>query len=198
MIVMTVRQQKLVEDNKYMIYSIADKMMHRVCARKIDRRDVIQEGYLGLCQAAINYDETRGNRFSTYAYAYILGRIQTLISHDSTIKPKREGTKYVSIPTVSINVLTCECQDNHGNKKLSYEERLADDKSDYVLDELDYSNAIKRMMTHLDETQQTIVQYLYDGYKQNEIAHLMNVAPAQISRQIKLIASMFNKDDILR
>lgn len=45
----------------------------------IDIDDIMQQGYLGLWEACIKFDESKGFEFSTYACAMITGRIRTFI-----------------------------------------------------------------------------------------------------------------------
>ena len=191
---MTEKQRKLVKDNENLVYAVVNKIIHRVHKPS----DMIQEGFVGLCQAAMRYDETRGNKFSTYACAYIMGKIQTLMSHSGVIAPLRVGTKNVDVPTVSLNYLTVSSVNNHGNKKLSYEERISDDDSRMSIEQVEYAIIIQQMMSQLNDVQKSIVQYLYVGYRQSEIAQMLNMTRAQVNKQIRAIGCQLNKDNNLR
>lgn len=195
---MTEKQRQLVKDNENLVYAVVNKIIHRVHKPNVPRSDMIQEGFVGLCQAAMRYDETRGNKFSTYACAYIMGKIQTLMSHSGVIAPLRVGTKNVDVPTVSLNYLTVSSVNNHGNKKLSYEERISDDDSRMSIEQVEYAIIIQQMMSQLNDVQKSIVQYLYVGYRQSEIAQMLNMTRAQVNKQIRAIGCQLNKDNNLR
>lgn len=191
---MTEKQRQLVTDNENLVYSIVNKIIHRVHKPNVSRNDMIQEGFVGLCQAAMRYDETRGNKFSTYACAYIMGKIQTLMAHSGVIAPLRIGTKNVDVPTVSLNYLTVSPVNNHGNKKLSYEERISDEDSSMSIEQVECAITLQQMLSQLNDVQKSIVQYLYVGYKQSEIAQMLNMTRSQVNKQIRAIGCQLNKD----
>ena len=58
---LTPEQQKLVTDNHNLIYSLAN-------AKNIDLDEYYDVLAIGLCKAAITFDETK-SKFSTYVYA---------------------------------------------------------------------------------------------------------------------------------
>ena len=47
----------------------------------VAREDLLQEGYLGLCYAAKDFDESRGVLFTTFAYDYARKEMQKLVRH---------------------------------------------------------------------------------------------------------------------
>ena len=63
-------REHYVADNINLVYSVVNKMCYGL-PYKIDMEDLIQEGYMGLIKAAINFDETAGIQFSTYAVTSI-------------------------------------------------------------------------------------------------------------------------------
>ena len=50
---------------------MVDGMVGRYCGQGASREDLVQEGYLCLCMAAMRYDESRGVSFTTYAFNYV-------------------------------------------------------------------------------------------------------------------------------
>ena len=75
---MTKQQQQLVEDNMNLVYfTIA-----RYYPRHKGDEDIIQIGMIGLCKAAMSYDESKG-QFSTYATLKIRSTISYEFRKDS-------------------------------------------------------------------------------------------------------------------
>lgn len=64
-------KQKLIEDNMSLVYYLINKYYPTY----LHDEDVIQEGMVGLCQAANDYDSDKG-KFSTFASYCILNRIK--------------------------------------------------------------------------------------------------------------------------
>lgn len=72
---------RLVSANLRLVISIAKKFMNR----GMDLEDLIQEGNLGLLQAAAKFDGSRGVRFSTYATWWIRQSITRALSNKARL-----------------------------------------------------------------------------------------------------------------
>lgn len=107
---------ELFNANQKLVYYCYHKYIEKQCLPGI-HDDIIQEGFLGLWQASIRFDETRGFQFSTFAASNIVGRMKRFLrEQNSTIRISRsdwengDTDKYV---TCSLDV--CLSEDNENN-----------------------------------------------------------------------------------
>lgn len=71
-------QNELIEKNMLFAISVAKQYFKYLTTYNyysIDESDLIQEAYLGLCEAAPLFDESKGNKFISFAVIYIRNRI---------------------------------------------------------------------------------------------------------------------------
>ena len=57
-----------------------------------NKEDLVQVGRIGMMKAYDNYDPSKGAKFQTYAYSYILGEMKKWIREDKGVKVSREIT----------------------------------------------------------------------------------------------------------
>lgn len=107
---------ELFNANQKLVYHCFHAYIRNQCPPSI-YDDIIQEGFLGLWQASIRFDETRGFQFSTFAVSNIVGRMKRFLrEQNSTIRILRrdwengETDKYV---TTSLDA--CLSDDNEDN-----------------------------------------------------------------------------------
>lgn len=77
----------LVLENNNLIYSIANRFNNYSA-----KDDLYQVGVVGLISAYHNFDKTRGSKFSTYAFPYILGEMKQYVRQDKGVKISRDIT----------------------------------------------------------------------------------------------------------
>jgi RNA polymerase primary sigma factor len=75
-------KDKLVLGNMRFVVSVAKQYMH---IKGVDLIDLINEGNIGLINAAVRFDSTRGFKFISYAVFSIRERIMNYLNHNSKI-----------------------------------------------------------------------------------------------------------------
>lgn len=91
-------QTELILQNRNLIYSISCRYPYE------DQDDLFQVGAKGLWSAYLNFDDSRGVKFTTYAYPYILGEIRKYVRENKGIKISREITR-LSLEIEKYNLL---------------------------------------------------------------------------------------------
>ncbi|MEG1565398.1 MAG: sigma-70 family RNA polymerase sigma factor [Bacilli bacterium] len=143
-------KQKLVLDNMNLVYYIARKLGY------IDDEDALQYGFLGLCKAADNFDESRGTKFSTYAYPYISNWLAGTYSDIKLYKQMQEGN------FVDEDVLSYISVEDNSDGKEELEEVI--------------SKAKPKL--------QIIFKLLLYGYSRKEVSEIINKSQSTISTWI--------------
>ena len=79
--------------------------------------DVIQEGFLGLWQACMRFDESKGFQFPTFAVPYVVGKMRHYIrEQNSTIRISRTDWDSGDIDKyATLSLEMCISDDNDGN-----------------------------------------------------------------------------------
>lgn len=77
-------EREIIEEYSDRIYNIVKKISY------YDRDDLFQVGCIGLINAYRNYDSSKGAKFYSYAYKYILGEIRRYIRENRNIKVSRD------------------------------------------------------------------------------------------------------------
>lgn len=154
-------REKLITDNMRLVYYL----ISRYYPNCISNEDVIQEGMLGLVQAADNWDETK-SKFSTYASIRILGSVR-----DYFKKEKKH------IETVSIDEV---CHTDELGHKLTIMDTIVGE------DDMNFTNAcLAEFYQSLDEVDRTILELNMQGYIYSEITQHVNLSINQVGRRIK-------------
>lgn len=76
---------KLILDNKNLIYKISTFF-----TSYSNKEDLFQVGCIGLINAYKKYDESFNTKFTTYAYPFILGEMNSYVKRDRGIKVSRD------------------------------------------------------------------------------------------------------------
>ena len=83
-------KDRLIDECQGLVHSLA-KQIHRKLPPHISIEDLTGYGQLGLVEAAAEFDDSRGSRFSTYAYYRVRGAIYDGLSKMSWISRAQYG-----------------------------------------------------------------------------------------------------------
>lgn len=155
---MSDEQKKLVEDNT--------KLVHFVIKRNfptyMGNEDVIQEGMIGLCNAAIKYDETKC-QFSTFATICILNAIRSWFKNDN----KHNNVLSLDYPVT-----------NELGEITSF--------GDYIVgaEDIDYidDSYYKSQFTKMKPLERKVFELLAQGYNTVEVGEMIGSGQANVSR----------------
>lgn len=120
----------LVKANLRFVISVAKQYQNK----GLDLVDLVQEGNIGLIEAAKRYDETRGFRFISYAVWWIRQSIMHAISDQCrTVRIPISQVVYMN----KINKATAKFEQEHGRKpspeEIEEETNLSSDKISFTL-----------------------------------------------------------------
>ena len=206
--------KEVIIKNSNLIYSIANKFNYS------DIDDLFQVGCIGMMEAYKNFDESRGVKFTTFSYPYILGKITEFIRENHTVKLSRdmarakrklekaktylsqelmkeptneEISNYLNIPLENVNILM-----NYKGEGLSLDEFYLDDLSLYYVigSDHNYDNLIflKQQFESLEEPERTIMYYRYfEDMTQSEVADSLGLSQVNVSRKEKKVLTKLRK-----
>lgn len=210
-------RDKMITDNIGLVHAVANRFR----GRGADYDDLFQSGCVGLVKAVDNFDGSKGFAFSTYAVPVIMGEIRRIFRDGGAIKVSRtlkeKAIKAQSIrdkfirrelrePTVSemaqlmecekeevaeiLNVITPMVSLNSAGEDGELTIDIPVDESDELFNKL----SVDQLMTHLDDTEKSLVDMRYfKGYTQSKTAELLGVSQVQISRKEKAILLKLRK-----
>jgi len=170
---MTENEQKQVEENINLVHH----MLKKYPWTKDDYDDYFQIGAYGLCMAVQGFDENKGFEFSTYAASWITGCVKKY-SRDfgqGPIRPTRSDfTNNTKPKYLYIDGLINENGDNYGYDLLASEES----KEDKIIAMLD----LQKIRTNFSKRENLIINLSVAGNKQMNIAKILGISQAQVSR----------------
>lgn len=165
---LTSTQQKLVEDNHNLIYGIAHK-------NKINLDEYYDVLAIGLCKAAMQYDESKG-QFSTFAYQTMLFEYLGVIRHNKIKSAIPENE------TISMNTKI----DNGSETPISLADMIPsyDDMEDNIVSK-DYVEFLCNKLQRQEE--KDIVILLASGMSQVEVAESLGVSRQRVGQRLNSI-----------
>ena len=171
---MTDAQEKLIVDNYQLVHGFVHKYGQSF-GHEYD--ESVQIASLGLCYAALKYDETK-SKFSTYAYKCMMREFLKL---DRFNKAKRRDFSTISIQTPIQNV--------EGEESGCLEDIISYDELGFQ--EIELKDQIEYVLSKFSGKQIEIVKYFIENGKCNQktVAKLFGVSQSYISR----VLSRFKK-----
>lgn len=208
--------KEVILENSNLIYSIASHF-----GNNQDMDDLFQAGCIGMMEAYKKFDASRGVKFTTFAYPYILGRISEYARENHAIKLSKdmmrarnkidkaklyltqefmreptneELSEYLNIPLENLNMLM-----NYKGEGVSLDETYLDDLSLYdviAAKEVDYNTLVflKQEIDSLREPERTIMYERYfEDMTQSEIANNLGLSQVDVSRREKKVLVKLRK-----
>ena len=208
--------REVILENSNLIYSIASHF-----GNNQDMDDLFQAGCIGMMEAYKKFDASRGVKFTTFAYPYILGGISEYARENHAIKLSKdmmrarnkidkaklyltqefmreptneELSEYLNIPLENLNMLM-----NYKGEGVSLDETYLDDLSLYdviAAKEVDYNTLVflKQEIDSLGEPERTIMYERYfEDMTQSEIANNLGLSQVDVSRREKKVLVKLRK-----
>lgn len=191
-----------------------EKLIYKMISKykNFDQEDLYQVAMLGLMNAKRNYKPDENTKFSTYAYYYILGEINTYIKASNPVKISQDLLRLKGSLTHAKEVMTQRLRREPTIEELSVflevpmdkiEEAMiatsAVESLDYTYDdENDLYNSFGQPETQMTEDfldlknavqnlpkeeQALIVARYYEGLTQQETSETLGMSQVQVSRK---------------
>lgn len=192
-----------------------EALIYKIIARyrSFDKEDLYQVAMIGLMNALKNYNPNANAKFSTYAYYYIVGEINTYISASSPLKISRDllrlnkslehakevlAQRLAREPTTEELAIFLETPPEKIEEALIAARRVEsldcayDDESGNLYncfgqEETQMTDEfldLKNAIQNLPrEEQQLIVARYYDGLTQQETSQTLGMSQVQVSRR---------------
>ncbi|WP_304459637.1 sigma-70 family RNA polymerase sigma factor [Alicyclobacillus sendaiensis] len=164
-------QERLVVENRGLVYFVANRLRHRAQDAGVEFEDLVATGMLGLCKAARVYDPSRG-KFSTIAVVYIQHEMMKLVDR-ARRRPK-------TIPFVAPREQD-ESDSGHS-------------ESVWLRCEADFSGVEWRDFSRrLSEREQSLLALAWAGYTQKDIARRLGISQSYVSRMLGRLERRWNQ-----
>lgn len=190
-------RKQMVEDHLYLVDIVAKKIRQRLPRYvDFDFSDLVGYGYIGLVDAGIKFDESRGLKFNTYAGKRIEGAILDGIRKMDWLTQGLRRRKYVVDKPVSLS--------NVYDPEEDVEKDIADTK-DNINDRMLVKQCMMSVLLQLEWKRFcSLYMRFFEGYKEREIGEMVGVTASRISqvtidgkRQLKKVLGDEWQDGIL-
>lgn len=193
-------QARLVEENLELVDKIVRGMLRRLPAH-IDKADLIQQGRIGLMEAARRYDPTSAASFKTFATYRIRGEIIDGLRAHSQGRPAEAGWNE-SVESIGESSGSSGGDEVSGFmssvKALSTAFELATSTSENPLEESLEKQTLWGAVSRLPERERHVCELLYRmDLTMQDIANLMGTSKASVSRLHKRALERLRLDNQL-
>jgi len=190
----------LVQANLKFVVTLANKFI----GMGLSVEDLIQEGNLGLIDAAKKFTPDRDTKFITYAQFWIRKRMNTAIVEKGKLvklpmnqeydiyKKKMAGEETIGERTIAIDKQVSEDDDTTLGDLI-----LREDFSD-PFEQAEMDKLLLRLLNTLKPSEREIVELFYglvgDGLSTKEIAERVDKTPAEVNRALKMARARMRKE----
>lgn len=183
---------------------LVKSIVKRFSVSAFDRDDLMQAGFMGLIDALRGFDPAKGYAFSTYATPFILGAIRKeLISHRLVPISRhfRQIVKKVqsSSPLLSLEDLALSCETTPENivLALNYQPHvitLDEERLEEIPYYGDWTVSLKEELAGFSAENRQIFQLNFFRHRtQKQIAKIMGISQASVSRRLQKMVSLLVK-----
>lgn len=189
-------QEKLVEDNLELVDKIVRGMLRRLPSH-IDKSDLVQQGRMGLMEAARRYDPTSAASFKTFATYRIRGEIIDGMRAFSQNRPAESGAWNESVEAIGEGAGS---GDGIGGfissvQALGVAFNLATSTTENPLEESLEKQALWVAVARLPERERHVCELLYKmDMTMQDIADVMHTSKASVSRLHKRALERLRQD----
>lgn len=167
--------QRFTENIKLVPFAV-HQVLHRPVGAVQDDEDLVQVGSIGLWNACLTYDESKGYKFSSYATKCIINEVCLYLRRNVMNQ----------IKTVSIENIVSK--GNEDDSTLTYENSLEDQHTDLIK-----RMQINEIVKTLTPKEKEIFQALYAGNTQSKIAQNLHVTRQHINNIYNNIKNKFKE-----
>jgi len=174
------KQQQMVLNNMRFVRYLVQKL--GVSPKSSDYDDIVSIGEIGLIKAVSTFDESKGNKFSTYASRCINNEI---FMH---YRKTRKISEDISLDD--------PIGDDEKGNELTLMNKIASSESNFI-EKIEYRETlialIEIILNCLEPREQIIMFYRISGIKQCDIAKILNISQSYIARLERSIAMKIRK-----
>lgn len=160
----------LFESNINLVYKVYHDRMKQKSGAELLEEDLIQTGMISLWKACLKFDESRGVKFCTYAYASIYKSMLCLL-----VRENKKNSSPVSLfsPTMTVD----------GKESYTHEEVIPCYK--YTVNEFELEKVIQDVSSELSKNSQKVIDLIRKGNTQQEIAEQLGMTQSNVSKILK-------------
>lgn len=183
-------------ENEALVYHLSQRFYG------IDKEDLVQAGFLGLTKAYKKFDESKGTKFSTFAFGYIYGEMYEAATGNRPIRIRKpEMRLYKAV------MKTKELLENKYQRSVSYQEaceftnvnyemflsilyslstNVSIDNTELHLSEknnIDDMLLLKESLDNLTSLERSVIVHRYmEDLSQSDTAKVLSMSQAKVSR----------------
>jgi RNA polymerase sporulation-specific sigma factor len=173
---------EFVEDNKNLIYTVIYKISPKVIGTH-EEEDWLQEGMIAMMKAINRFDESKGFKFSTFAYKVIYQEFVKIIGWDN-----RKNRKDL--------VISLDYENEHGSNIhniIPSETSFFDEDIISRVDAESTINNVKiKLLPELKKTQYKVLELLLKSKNQKQIAEELGYSREYIRQVVEKIRKRAN------